>query len=261
MKEIPHVPGWWEDEIPRDVRKKAYENAMKALGLDCEIREHYEHEVEHFLDANRYLNWQSENPWSPIRFYAPAVSFLSTFFDPRGAEIVEVGTGITGIAALTYMASRGASVTAVDHIVMPAHAVLERSGVKFKQEKWEYIAGYFAESSLDVIYTHFMPPDPQAYGPFFSAEGHPLTGYNREPAVSIRREDKTRFTEHVAREMLKILKPGGVFFACSNNCEDLPPDFAPQQRSFEALGYREEEYRLPRDGYYRRYLFVAQKPE
>jgi len=207
---------------------------------------------------NRYLDWQSDNPWLPIGFYAPVISFLSTFVEPRGAQVVEVGTGIYGIAALSYMGSKGVRTTAIDHTMTPPRHVIEKSGVRFLQDKWENIAAYLPENSADVIYIQFMYPNPQEGGQFCRA--HPFgTSYHEEPAVSMRREDKARFIQYVGREMLKVLKPDGVFFACSNNCEDLPSDFSPSQRSFEALGYREHEFRLPDDSYYKRDFFVAQK--
>jgi len=219
-------------------RKRRYNEALTMVGLDLESLERVAEIVQGYHG--------SSGEYLPITYYAPLISFLSSFFgDLDGRKIVEVGPRGDGMSMLGYLATQGAMVTGLDCDYEPDGEVLQR--VKFEKGRWEDLANHFDPESLDAIYVVFMHDEPWIGGPFFDQQLF-LT-CSRE-ADRKRRENILLFERHIATEMGNVLKPGGMFvIKYIDEMDEWKAEYQiHNQRVFIDQGYEMNRFRLERFG-------------
>jgi len=179
-----------------EMQKKKYKEALGRLGLDNKRINRYCDEIEENIGVGGERH--------EIQYYAPLLSFINSYLGFRERTIVEVGPGRDGTKVLKYMASKGTNAIGLD-IDIPEEST---EGIRFIQDRWENISQHL--NGIDAIYAVYMHPRPYLGGAFNFEDALSLFPPVRADIIK-ERKCRRDFDEHIAIEMSKALKQGGLF--------------------------------------------------
>lgn len=232
--------GNW-DLLRLDDRIALEEAALESIKFKRDIHGKIEREIIDFYGSQGGL-------CDYIGEYTTTLSFLISILGPdlAGRSVVEVGTGGDGIKMLGYLASKGATAIGIDCDESLSMKEIDKNRIEFIPGRWENVGSLLEGRKVDAIYVQYMNPKPEVGGVFEDEAlifGRWGTRYNDQPLREKRKEIRRAFEIHIAEEMKKVLKKGGLFVLRYGNPKLSKSYWLINCDEFESRGYKNYMFR------------------